>query len=122
MNARVLVIEDNRDNMDLLVYLLQSAGHEVLTAIDGAQGLDVASRETPALIFCDIRMPGVDGFEVARRLKSDVALKAIPLVAVTASVAGADRNDALEAGFDEFISKPIDPEQFLKQVETLLKT
>lgn len=120
MRARVLVIEDNRENLDLLVYLLESGGYAALTARDGVAGLGAAAREPPDLILCDIRMPVMDGFEVARRLKSDPALRAIPIVAVTASASGADRDEALAAGFDDFVTKPIDPETFLQQVRTML--
>lgn len=120
MNGRVLVIEDNPENMELLVYLLRTSGNEVLTAEEGESGLAVAEREVPDLILCDIRMPVMDGFEVARRLKRDPALRDIPLIAVTASVSGADRESSLAAGFDDFVAKPIDPEKFLGQVTELL--
>jgi two-component system, cell cycle response regulator len=116
MNARLLVIEDNAENMELLVYLLHASGNEVLTAVDGALGLEIAGREFPDLILCDIRMPVMDGFEVARRLKADPALRGIPVIAVTASVSGADRESAIAAGFDGFVAKPIEPEPFLEQI------
>lgn len=119
--AKVLVIEDNPENMALLVYLLRSAGHTVLQATDGAQGLETAAREAPDLVLCDVRMPVVDGYEVAKRLRSDVSLREVPLVAVTASVSGADREKALAAGFDDFVSKPIEPAQFLEQVRGFLR-
>lgn len=121
MKMRVLVIEDNTENMELMVYLMQSAGYEVLTATDGAAGLESAARELPDLVLCDVRMPVLDGFEVARRFKSDENLRSIPLVAVTASVSGIDRDQALTAGFDDFVAKPIDPESFLRQVRTYLQ-
>lgn len=119
--AKVLVIEDNPENMALLVYLLQSAGHTVFQATDGAEGLETASREAPDLILCDVRMPVLDGYEVAKRLRSDVSLLEVPLVAVTASVSGADRDKALAAGFDHFVSKPIEPAQFLAQIPDFLR-
>ena len=120
MKSRILVVEDNAENMELMVYLLQSAGYAVSTATDGAAGLEAARREHPGLVLCDMRMPVLDGLEVARRLKGDPALRDIRLVAVTASASGADRNEALAAGFDDFITKPIDPAVFLGQVEEFL--
>lgn len=120
MSARVLVVEDNPENMELMVYLLQSAGHTVFQAVDGGAGLALAKRELPDLVLCDVRMPVMDGYELARRLKSDPALWATPVVAVTASASGADRSEALAAGFDEFVVKPIDPEAFLRHLPTLL--
>ncbi len=121
MKARILVIEDNPENMALLVYLLQSAGHTVYQSADGAVGLEAAEREAPDLVLCDVRMPLVDGFEVARRLRAHPTLHTMPLVAVTASVSGADREKALAAGFDDFVSKPIDPAGFLEQVQEFLR-
>jgi two-component system cell cycle response regulator len=120
VKSRILVVEDNAENMELMVYLLQSAGYAVSTATDGAGGLEAAGREHPGLVLCDMRMPVLDGLEVARRLKGDPALRDIRLVAVTASASGADRNQALAAGFDDFITKPIDPVVFLGQVEEFL--
>lgn len=120
MNARVLVIEDNAENMELLVYLLRSLGVEVLTAVDGTTGLEIAEREVPDAILCDIRMPVMDGFEVARRVKAQPALTAIPLIAISASVSGADRARSLAAGFQEFIAKPLEPEQFLARMMEVL--
>jgi two-component system cell cycle response regulator len=116
----VLVIEDNRENMELMVYLLEAAGHTVFQAFDGAAGLELAGREVPDLVLSDVRMPVMDGYEVARRLKSDPGLRTIPVVAVTASASGAHRSEALAAGFDEFIVKPIDPEAFLRHLPVLL--
>lgn len=119
--AKVLIIEDNPENMALLVYLLQSAGHTVFQAADGAEGLEAAGRDRPHLVLCDIRMPIVDGYEVAKRFRSDQSLRDVPLVAVTASVTGADREKALAAGFDEFVSKPIDPAEFLERIGEFLQ-
>lgn len=117
MKLRILIIEDNAENMALLVYLLQSAGHTVFQASDGEAGLEVVGRETLDLVLCDIRMPGIDGYEVARRMRAEPSLRVLPLVAVTASVSGADRETALSAGFDDFVAKPIDPARFLEQVQ-----
>src|SRR5207245_11803106 len=84
MPARILIIEDNQANLDLMSYLLEAFGHTLLTVADGEAGLESAHRERPDLIICDVQLPGTDGYEVARRLESDAASRAIPLVAVTA--------------------------------------
>ena len=121
MCARILVIEDNPTNLELMDYLLKSSGHEVLAALDGAVGLALAQAKTPDLIICDIQLPEMDGFEVARRLKSDDRLRSIPLVAVTAYAMVGDRERMLAAGFDHYASKPIDPQVFVAQMEALLR-
>lgn len=111
--ARILIIEDNPTNLQLMVYLLQAFGHTPLAAPDGETGL-LRAAEWPDLILCDVQLPGIDGFEVARRLKSDPALHAIPLVAVTALAMVGDRDRVLGAGFDGYLTKPIEPETFIR--------
>ena len=97
--ARILVIEDNADNLELMVYLLEAFGHAVTTAVDGAGGLAAAASERPEVILCDLHLPGIDGYEVCRRLKADPALRRIPLLAVTASAMATERARGFEAGF-----------------------
>src|SRR5439155_21459386 len=116
MGARILVIEDNQTNLDLISYLLRAYGHEVMTANDGAAGIIAAARECPDLIICDIQMPGIDGYEVARRLRAGRGTDRIPLVAVTALAMVDDRRKVIEAGFDGYLAKPIEPETFMEQV------
>jgi two-component system cell cycle response regulator len=118
-SARILVIEDNATNLELMVYLLRSFGYEPVTAGGGEAGLEAIQREAFDLVICDVQMPGVDGYEVARRLKGHPTLRSIPLVAVTAMAMVGDRDRALAAGFDGYIAKPINPETFIKQVEAL---
>lgn len=120
MSARILVIEDNQTNLDLMLYLLEAFGHATLAARDGEQGVELAARLRPDLILCDIAMPRLDGYGVAERLKSDPALRVIPLIAVTASAMVGDRDRVFGAGFDGYISKPIEPETFVSQVEAHL--
>jgi two-component system cell cycle response regulator len=120
MSARILVIEDNPANMELMTYLLRAFGHTALTAGDGREGIEVAVRERPDLIICDAQLPVLSGVEVARFLKSDPALRAIPLIAVTAFARGDDRERMLAAGFDGYFSKPIAPETFVQQVQAFL--
>jgi two-component system cell cycle response regulator len=120
MPARILVVEDNPANLELMTYLLAAFGHTPLTACDGHEGLGVARREAPDLILCDVQLPRMDGYEVAKRLKSDPALRKVPLVAVTAYAMVGDRDKILTAGFDGYMAKPIVPETFVAQVETFL--
>lgn len=121
MAARMLVIEDNPANLDLIAYLLGVHGYTVLTAVDGTAGLAAARQQRPDLIVCDVQLPGLSGFEVARHLKDDPALGAIPLVAVTAFAMVGDRDRVLAAGFDGYIAKPIDPETFVPRVAIYLR-
>jgi two-component system cell cycle response regulator len=121
MTARILVIEDNPANLDLMSYLLTAFGHTPLTASDGEAGLAAAQREAPDLIICDVQLPGMDGYEIARWLKSHPQTQATPLIAVTALAMVGDRDKMLRAGFDGYIAKPIDPETFVGQVESFLQ-
>jgi two-component system, cell cycle response regulator len=119
--ARILVIEDSPENLELMSYLLQAFGHVALRAADGEQGLEIARREMPDLIVCDIHLPKVDGYEVARQLKRCPVQCSIPLIAVTALAMVGDRDKVLAAGFDGYIAKPIVPKRFVEQVEAYLR-
>jgi two-component system cell cycle response regulator len=118
--ARILVVEDNRNSNELMCYLLRHFGHTVFSAIDGQQGIEAAARERPDLILMDLQMPRLGGFEAAWRLAADADLAAIPRVAVTAYAMLGDRERVLEQCFDGYISKPIDPERFVEQVEAFI--
>lgn len=118
--ARILVIEDNPINLELMTYLLRAWGHEPVAAVDGEAGLAQALRERPELIVCDIQLPGIDGYEVARRLKSEPALDGVPLIAVTAYAMVGDRDRALRAGFDGHFAKPIDPASLMVELSRFL--
>ncbi len=118
--ARILIVEDNPVNLELTGYLLRAWGHETISATDGLAGLEAARREQPELIVCDIQMPGIDGYELARRLKADPALRATPLLAVSALAMVGDRERALQAGFDGHVAKPIDPAGFMATVASFL--
>lgn len=121
MSARILVIEDNQANLELMVYLLQQLGaHQVLTATDGVVGLSVAKQQRPDLIISDVRMPNMDGYELVRRIKQDPTLSHTPVLAVTASVMPEERQKILQAGFDGYFSKPIEPESFVRETERFL--
>lgn len=120
MGARVLIIEDNPANLELMTYLLGAFGHTVLAAEDGCRGVESAERNCPDLIVCDVQLPDVDGFKVARQLRGNPELNRTPLVAVTALAMVGDRDRVLAAGFDGYLTKPIDPETFVGQIEVYL--
>jgi two-component system cell cycle response regulator len=111
--ARILVVEDNPVNLELMSHMLSAWGHEVLTAGDGEAGLAAARAQSPDLVVCDIQMPGLDGYAVARALKADPATARLPLVAVTAYAMVGDQERAIQAGFDAHFPKPIEPDTFM---------
>ncbi len=117
MAIRILIAEDHADSLELMRYLLQAHGYEVVTAADGEVALLMARQEQPDLILCDLRMPKVNGYEVAAQLKRDEALRHIPLIAVTAFSMLGDREKVLAAGFDGYFSKPIDVDNFIAVLE-----
>lgn len=119
--ARILVIEDSPENLELMSYLLEAFGHVAIRAADGEQGVEIAGREIPDLIICDIHLPQMDGYAVARQLKRNPMHSSIPLVAVTALAMVGDRDKVLAAGFDGYIAKPIVPKRFVAQVESYLR-
>jgi two-component system, cell cycle response regulator len=118
--AKILVIEDNPANLDLITFLLGKFGHECITALDGIEGVEAARQQKPDLILCDIQMPRVDGYGVVRILKDDAELKAIPVMAVSSYAMHGDKEKALARGFDGYITKPIDPRTFVDDVEAVL--
>jgi len=120
VSTRILVVEDNPANLELMTYLLHSFGYVALTAQDGLAGLELARTDAPDLIVCDVQLPGLDGFGVARELKLDPTLRTVPLVAVTAYAMVGDRDRMLAAGFDGYISKPIAPDRFVPELESFL--
>lgn len=114
---KILIIEDNEVNHELVKYLLVAARHSTLSAWDGEQGLHVAQETPPDLVLCDLQMPVMDGYAVVKQLKADHQLRSIPVIAVSASSMSGDSEKAIAAGFDGYISKPIEPETFVRQVE-----
>jgi CheY-like chemotaxis protein len=113
VSASILVVEDNEDNLKLVDYLLRAHGFTPLLARTGTEGLRVALLQRPDLVLLDIRMPGMDGYEVAAAIKGEPALKQTRVVAVTASAMVGDRERIAAAGFDGYVQKPIDPETFM---------
>ena len=120
MKRTALVIEDNEQNLYLVTFILEKSGYEVVQARDGRDGIALAAQVAPVLILLDIQLPGMNGYEVAQALRSNPALKAVPIVAVTSYAMVGDRERALEAGCSGYIEKPINPETFLKDIERYL--
>ena len=118
--TRILLVEDNELNRDMLSRRLARRGYEVELAVDGIEGLRMAAAVSPNLILLDLSLPVMDGWEVLRQLKQDPRMKAIPVVALTAHALVTDRTRALEAGFDEYDIKPVEMPRLLKKMDALL--
>ena len=119
-SIRILIVEDNADNMELVCFLLKQAGYEVMQARDGRQGLDMAYNDHPTMILLDMSIPEIDGWKVARQLKGDPSTQGMIIVALTGHTAPGDRKRALNAGCDGYISKPFDTSSFVEQVTSFL--
>jgi CheY-like chemotaxis protein len=119
--ARILIIDDVAANRQLMTFLLNGYGYTPLQAVNGEQGIEVAQRELPDLILCDLRMPTLDGYGVLRQLKSDPVLRLIPVIAATAGSMEDDCEALLAAGFDGYLEKSFEPERFIRQVEAFLR-
>ena len=120
MGAQILVIEDNEANLYLMTYLLEAFGHHTEVARDGSAGLAIALSTRVDLIICDIQLPKIGGYELARAIRQRPALAGVPLVAVTALAMVGDQERVLAAGFDGYIAKPIAPDAFVGQVDAFL--
>ena len=120
MSKCILVVEDQEDNRAIMRKRLTSAGYEVIEAITGAEGVELAKRHVPDLILMDIQLPVLDGYEATRRIKRDRELWMIPIIAVTSYALGGDEVKAMEAGCDDYISKPFSPRILLAKVQEYL--
>ena len=118
---RVLLVEDNEMNRDMLSRRLIRRGFDVLIAVDGAQGIQLAKSELPDLILMDMSLPVVDGWDATRQLKTDAETQSIPVIALTAHAMSGDRDKALNAGCDDYDTKPIDLDRLLGKMDRLLK-
>lgn len=117
---KILLVEDNEMNRDMLSRRLTRKGYEVVMAVDGGQAVAMAAAESPALILMDMSLPVLDGWEATRRIKAAPETKAIPVIALTAHAMAGDREKSLEAGCDDYDTKPIELERLLGKIETLL--
>ena len=118
--AKILLVEDNEMNRDMLSRRLARRGYDVVIAVDGQDGVTKAEAESPALIVMDLGLPVLDGWEATRRLKASAATRAIPIIALTAHAMAGDREKALAAGCDDFDVKPVDLDRLLGKIEALL--
>lgn len=118
--ARILLVEDNEMNRDMLSRRLEKRGHSIIIAVDGAVGVELAKKEKPDLILMDISLPVMDGWEATRQIKSDPALAAIPIIALTAHAMVSDRDKALAAGCNDFDTKPVELPRLMGKIDALL--
>ncbi len=118
--AKLLLVEDNEMNRDMLSRRLQRRGYEVIMAVDGEEGIKMARSESPDLILMDMSLPVLDGWEATRQLKSDPETWKIPVLALTAHAISSDRDKALKAGCDDYDTKPIELQRVLSKIQTLL--
>ena len=117
---KILLVEDNEMNRDMLSRRLQKRGYEVVIAVDGQEGVTLAHAEAPALIVMDMSLPVLDGWEATRQLKSAPATRTIPIIALTAHAMAGDQERAREAGADDFDTKPVELPRLLEKIEALL--
>ena len=117
----ILIVEDNEMNREMLTRRLQRKGYEILIAIDGETGIELAREKSPDVILMDMSLPVMDGWEATRRIKADDGLRHIPVIALTAHAMANDRDKALEAGCDDYDTKPIDLPRLLGKIEALLR-
>ena len=117
---KILLVEDNEMNRDMLSRRLQRRDFEVVVAVDGKEGIEKAGSENPELILMDMSLPEIDGWEATRRLKADEATRSIPVIALTAHAMESDKAKALEAGCDDYDTKPVDLTRLLGKIEALL--
>lgn len=118
--ARILLVEDNEMNRDMLSRRLERRGYEVIVAVDGEEGVARAKAEAPDVVLMDMSLPGIDGWEATRQLKAAEETSAIPVLALTAHAMAGDREKALEVGCDDFDTKPVDLPRLLGKIEALL--
>jgi CheY-like chemotaxis protein len=118
--AKVLLVEDNEMNRDMLSRRLARRGFDVVMAVDGKQGVEMAKTETPDLILMDMSLPVLDGWGATRQIKAEASTRSIPLIALTAHTMAGDRDKALEAGCDDYDTKPIELTRLLEKMDRLL--
>jgi len=120
MSKRILIVEDQEDNRAILRDVLSTAGYELIEATNGQEGVERAQQERPDLILMDIQLPVIDGYEATRRIKSDAALGAIPIIAVTSYALSGDEAKARTAGCDGYVAKPFSPRELLAMLRKYL--
>lgn len=118
---KALVVEDNKDNLKLISYALQRGGYEVIAAATGEEGLELALRERPFFIIMDINLPGIDGLETTRRIRSSEANRNVKIIAMTSFAMAGDRERIIAAGVDAYFEKPIDPLTIMEKIHEILR-
>ncbi len=119
---KILIVEDNEMNLDMLTRRLRRLGFDIVSAVDGEAGIELARNERPDLILMDMSLPIVDGWEATRRIKSDPGMQKIPIIALTAHAMGEDKDRALSAGCDDYDTKPVDLPRLLAKIQARLGT
>jgi two-component system, cell cycle response regulator DivK len=120
MSKRILVVEDQEDNRQIIRDLLSATDYEIMEAESGEQALEAVAKQRPDLILMDIQLPGMDGYEATRRIKADPALRLIPIIAVTSYALSGEEQKARAAGCDEYVPKPYSPRQLLAKIRQYL--
>ena len=120
--SKILLVEDNAMNRDMLTRRLERKGYEVVIAVDGQAGIDMASSSNPDIILMDLSLPVVDGWDATRKIKADPSTQSIPVIALTAHAMAGDEQKALEAGCDDYDTKPIELPRLLGKIENLLSS
>jgi two-component system, cell cycle response regulator DivK len=118
--TKILLVEDNEMNRDMLSRRLIRRGFQVVFAMDGQQGIDVARSEQPDIILMDMGLPVVDGWEATRRVKADAATRSVPVIGLTAHAMSGDREKTIEAGCDDYDTKPVEFDRLIRKIERLL--
>jgi two-component system, cell cycle response regulator DivK len=121
MKTKILIIEDNEQNMYMLSYLLESENYEVIQAFNGTSGIKAAKNHNPDIILLDIQLPEMDGYTVAAKLRENEELKKTPIIAVTSYAMPGDKEKAIESGATGYIEKPINPDTFISQMKSFLQ-
>jgi len=118
---KILVIEDNENNLYMVKFMLENDGYQVVEATDGLEGVKLSASEKPDLILMDMQLPGLDGYEATKQIKANGETSNIPVIAVTSYAMVGDREKTLKAGCDCYIEKPIDPKTFISEIEQYLQ-
>jgi len=118
---RILIVEDNDKNMYLMSFILSKKGYEIIKADTGEKGVELALKEKPDLVIMDIQLPGIDGYEATKKIRSSDADGKVPIVAITSYAMAGDRESVIAAGCTGYIEKPIDPETFVAEIEKFIK-
>jgi CheY-like chemotaxis protein len=120
--AKILIVEDNEMNRDMLSRRLIRRGYQIVIAVDGAEGIAMAKTENPDLVLMDMSLPVIDGWEAARRLKAEPSTRAIPVIGLTAHAMAGDREKVIAAGCDDYDTKPVELPRLLQKIEALLRS